>query len=179
MYVICRLHKACDANLPKQGQPCPKADSLTFATGSTYKLFFRKNFLSYRCETLTPCLHPTHPYPPTIPRRPKHYLYHLKGKKQDITINHSNTSSIITSESSMSLGTSTKKKWMIAKSYFWGPLETVFSLLWYLEHLFRILGLVHVLKERFLCPYNVPYSPYKSYNKNFFLYFYSLQKASS
>ena len=56
-----------------------------------------------------------------------------------------------------------QKKWMIAKSYFWGPLETVFSLLWYLEHLFRILGLVHVLKERFLCPYNVPYSPYKPY----------------
>ena len=65
-----------------------------------------------------------------------------------------------------------QKKWMIAKSYFWGPLETVFSLLWYLEHLFRILGLVHVLKERFLCPYNVPYSPYKPYQSRLGLSFW-------
>ena len=65
-----------------------------------------------------------------------------------------------------------QKKWMIAKSYFWGPLETVFSLLWYLEHLFRILGLVHVLKERFLCPYNVPYSPYKPYQSQLGLSFW-------
>ena len=47
---------------------------------------------------------------------------------------------------------------MIAKLYFLGPLETVCSFLWYLVHLYRIPG-----KEGFVCPYNVPYSPYKPY----------------
>ena len=68
-----------------------------------------------------------------------------------------------------------QKEWYIAKWAFWGPIETVFSLLWFLVNLYRIPGLVYVPKGRFLCPYIAPYSPYKHYRSHFKLFVWLLQ----